>query len=68
MSDDWVTRLRRLVGQINDPPPAESTADFREIDQRLGQVEQSLSDIVIRLRLLERQADPRGIREQQHDG
>ena len=60
MSDEWVTRLLRLIGRID--PPAPDVADLGEIDRRLGAVEQSLSDIVIRLRLLERQADPRGIR------
>lgn len=60
MSDDWITRLLQLVGRIDAPPPAPTT-DLGEIDQRLGRVEQSLSDIVIRLRLLERQADPRGL-------
>ena len=66
MSDEWIGRLLRLVGRIDAPPPV-AEADLWEIDRRLGLVEQNLSDVVIRLRLLERQADPRGIREGTHD-
>ena len=62
MSDEWVSRFLRLVGRIDPPAPPPDGADLGEIDRRLGAVEQNLSDIVIRLRLLERQADPRGIR------
>lgn len=44
-------------------PRAEARrVDLEEVDERLNDLERIQADIKVRLRLLERQADPRGIR------
>jgi hypothetical protein len=60
MNDDWLLRALRLFGR--PPTPSEGHTDLKEIDTRLNQIEVNLSDVVLRLKLLERQSDPRGIR------
>lgn len=65
MSDEWLHRLFRAFGRPSVPP--EGATDLDVIDDRLNQIEVSLSDVVLRLKLLERQADPRGIRDTRHD-
>lgn len=62
MSDDWLIRMLRLFGRPLDPPGG--TTDLEQIDRRLNRIEVDLSDVVIRLKLLERQADPRGLRDE----
>lgn len=59
MSDDWLLRLFRRLARPTLPPVGGAT-DLREIDARLGAVEREQYEIEARLRLLERQADPRG--------
>ena len=60
MSDEWLFRLLRRFAR---PEILSSgTADLRTIDERLGVVEREQREIEARLRLLERQSDPRGIR------
>jgi hypothetical protein len=58
--DDLLRRLLRLLGR---PQEARSDGrDLRVIDERLGSLEQRQREIAARLRLLERQADPRDLR------
>jgi hypothetical protein len=58
---DWIARLlRRPTG-----PPLDygGDYDFTRVDARLTNLEHQVNEIEVRLRLLERQADPRGLRE-----
>jgi hypothetical protein len=52
--------LRWLLGCIGRAPVArQPQADADAVDQRLNAVDQKLRNIAARLRLLERQSDPR---------
>ena len=59
MADDWLLRLLRRFGTPSLPPSR--TVDLREIDERLGMIEQNQAQIRARLRLLEMQANPRDL-------
>jgi len=66
MTDDWILRLLRRIAR---PEPFHFRGkDLSEIDTRLGAVEQEQHKIEARLHLLERQADPRGIRRTRNGG
>lgn len=56
--DEW---LRWLLP--TERPPDVRRVDLERIDERLTSLEHEQNDIEVRLRLLERQSDPRGIRE-----
>jgi hypothetical protein len=70
MADEWLVRLLRLFGH-QPPPEAARHTDLTTIDQRLGAVEGKLGEVddrLVRLELLEHQADPRGILRGRDDG
>ncbi len=59
MADEWLYRVLRRFGKPS--PPLRQTVDLREIDERLAMIERDQARIQARLRLLETQADPRGL-------
>jgi hypothetical protein len=61
MSDDLLRWLRRCFGRP-EAPPANST-DLDMVDERLDTLERKQREINVRLQLLERQADPRRLRD-----
>ena len=69
MSDEWISWLLKLLNRPPVQPPTDA-ADLAQIDRRLGAVEGKQSELdvrLVRLELLEHQADPRGVREGNHD-
>ena len=63
MIEDWLSRVLRRFGRPDVPLTDSHT--LHEIDDRLDAVAREQAEIDARLHLLERQADPRGIRRQQ---
>lgn len=56
--------LRRILRSFARPAPMPaSTADLTMVDERLDGLERTQREINARLRLLERQADPRKLRD-----
>ena len=65
MLHETITRwLRQMLPPDTDSP---SRTDMGIIDSRLSSVEKEQEKIDVRLSLLERRGDPRGIREGRYD-
>lgn len=62
--------LRGLLRRFGRPSisPAIGIGEIDEFDERLAVLEREQREIDARLRLLEQQADPRGIRRERHGG
>lgn len=66
MPDDWVWRLLRRFGRApaaRDLSGPRQHIDIGKVDERLDNLEHKQRDIDVRLRLIERQADPRKLRD-----
>lgn len=61
MTDDLIRWLRRCFARP-EPAPASGT-DLDMVDERLDVLERTQREIHARLRLLERQSDPRRLRD-----
>ena len=58
--DDWLLRLLRRFGHPTRGVPSPRMS-LERIDTRLAEVEHRTEDLEARLKLVERQTDPRGV-------